>query len=127
MCRVFIDADPELFRSRSRSLRLHGVATSLRLENLFWHILEEIGARDRLSVPQLVTRLYDELADAGGDLTNFTSFLRVSCARYLALQGNGAIPNDLQVPIGSLDADHVLAHDRYRTPRRPPAPARNPS
>lgn len=119
MCRVFIDADPELFKSRSRSLRLHGVATSLRLENLFWQILGEIGERDGLSVPQLVTRLYDELASAGGDVTNFTSFLRVSCARYLALQGSGGIPDDPQVPIRSLDADHVLAHDRYRRPAVP--------
>lgn len=119
MCRVFIDADPELFKSRSRSLRLHGVATSLRLENLFWQILEEIGERDGMSVPQLITRLYDELASAGGDVTNFTSFLRVSCARYLALQGDGAIPGDPRVAIRSLDADQVLAQDRYQ---RRPAP-----
>jgi predicted DNA-binding ribbon-helix-helix protein len=61
MCQIFINADPELYATRSRSIRLHGVATSLRLENLFWQVLEEIGERDGLSVPQLVGRLYDEL------------------------------------------------------------------
>ncbi len=35
MCQIFISADPDLYATRSRSIRLHGVATSLRLENLF--------------------------------------------------------------------------------------------
>jgi predicted DNA-binding ribbon-helix-helix protein len=112
MCRIFISADPDLYRCRSRSLRLSGVATSIRLENLFWHVLEEIGARDGLSVAQLITRLYDELAESGGDCTNFSSFLRVSCGRYLALQLSGHIPTDPEVPIRSLDADWVLSGER---------------
>ena len=114
MCKIFISADPELYRCRSRSLRLSGVATSIRLENLFWQVLEEIGARDGLSVGQLITRLYDELAEAGGDCANFSSFLRVSCGRYLALQVCGRIPADTDVPIRSLDADWVLAGEKTR-------------
>jgi len=109
MCRIFINADPDLYRCRSRSMRLHGVATSIRLENHFWRILEEIGARDGMSVGQLVARLYDELALAGRDLSNFTSFLRVSCARYLSLQVAGGIPADCAIPIRSLNADQVLS------------------
>jgi len=116
MCKIFISAEPELYRCRSRSLRLSGVATSIRLENLFWQVLEEIGARDGLSVAQLITRLYDELRDAGGqganDSANFSSFLRVSCGRYLALQVAGRIPADTGVPIRSLDADWVLAGEQ---------------
>lgn len=111
MCKIFVGADPELYRSRSRSLRLHGVATSIRLENLFWHILEEIGARDGMSVGRLITRLYDELAEAGGDCANFTSFLRVSCGRYLALQVAGTIPADRNIPIRSLDPSLVLGYE----------------
>lgn len=114
MCKIFITADPQLYRCRSRSLRLSGVATSIRLENLFWQVLEEIGARDGLSVGQLITRLYDELAEAGGDCANFSSFLRVSCGRYLALQLSGRIPADTSVPIRSLDADWVLAGEKAR-------------
>ena len=34
MCRIFIGADPESYESRTRSVRLHGVVTSVRLENL---------------------------------------------------------------------------------------------
>lgn len=116
MCQIFIRADPELYRSRSRSLRLHGVATSIRLENLFWQVLEAIAARDGLTVPQLITRLYDELTETGGegapDHANFSSFLRVCCGRYLSLQLAGAIPTDPRIPIRSLDAERVLAVER---------------
>ncbi len=112
MCKIFISADPELYRCRSRSLRLSGVATSIRLENLFWQVLEEIGTRDGLSVAQLITRLYNELAEAGGDCTNFSSFLRVSCGRYMALQVSGRIPADIDIPIRSLDPDWVLAGEK---------------
>lgn len=112
MCKIFISADPELYRCRTRSLRLSGVATSIRLENLFWGVLEEIGARDGMSVPQLIARLHGELAASGGDRENFTSFLRVCCGRYLALQASGHIPADTSVPIRSLDADWVLSGER---------------
>lgn len=122
MCKIFISADPDLYRCRSRSLRLSGVVTSIRLENLFWQVLEEIGKRDGLSVAQLITRLYDELAEAGGrdgnDSANFSSFLRVSCGRYLALQLTGRIPADTDVPIRSLDADWVLAAENAPISRR---------
>lgn len=127
MCKIFISADPELYRCRSRSLRLSGVATSIRLENLFWQVLEEIGKRDGLSVAQLITRLYDELAEAGGDCANFSSFLRVCCGRYLALQVSGRIPADTGVAIGSLDTDWVLAGEVAARPAHHPAPLRHPA
>lgn len=46
MCRVFVDADPSLYACRVRSMRLHGVAASVRLENLFWNVLADIARRD---------------------------------------------------------------------------------
>lgn len=109
MCEVFISADPALYASRSRSLRLHGQVTSIRLENLFWQVLQEIAARDDLGLAQLCTRLYDELLQERGAVENFASFLRVCCGRYLALQLMGAIPQDSRVPIASLNARAVLA------------------
>ena len=102
MCQVFISADPALYTCRARSVRLHGVATSIRLENLFWQVLEEIAARDGYTVPQLCTKLYDELLAERGAVDNFSSFLRVCCTRYLALQLSGEIPQDMGIPIRSL-------------------------
>ncbi len=122
MCKIFISADPELYRCRSRSLRLSGVATSIRLENIFWQVLGEIGGRDGLSVAQLISRLYNELAESGGDCANFSSFLRVSCLRYLALQVSGRIPADTEVPIRSLDPDWVLAGEKISPPLRQRGP-----
>ncbi|MBI1622912.1 ribbon-helix-helix domain-containing protein [Comamonas suwonensis] len=104
MCQVFISADPQLWSHRARSIRLHGVATSIRLENLFWQVLEEIAARDGFSVPQLCTKLYDELIAERGAVDNFSSFLRVCCTRYLALQLSGDIPQDMGIPIRSLSS-----------------------
>ena len=102
MCQVFISADPQLWSHLARSIRLHGVATSIRLENLFWQVMEEIAARDGFSVPQLCTKLYDELIAERGAVDNFSSFLRVCCTRYLALQLSGEIPQDMGIPIRSL-------------------------
>ncbi|HVI50067.1 MAG TPA: ribbon-helix-helix domain-containing protein [Candidatus Sulfotelmatobacter sp.] len=113
MCEIFVGANPALYEVKARSLRLHGASTSIRLENLFWSILEEIGGRDGLSLNQLLTRLYDELTEVRGDVGNFASFLRVSCARYLALQVSGRIPEDRAMPLRGLDAAWVLSGDVF--------------
>lgn len=108
MCEVFVSANPESYESRTRSVRLHGVITSVRLENLHWEVLEEIAARDGMSVVQLIEKLHDELVQARGAVGNFASFLRVSALRYMALLAHQRIPADLAVPISSLDARTVL-------------------
>lgn len=108
MCEVFISADPHSYDSRTRSVRLHGVVTSIRLENLFWQVLDEISRRDGMGVVQLIEKLYDELVAARGEVGNFASFLRVSALRYEALLAQGRIPVDTAVAIRSLDARAVL-------------------
>ena len=108
MCEIFISADPASYESRTRSVRLHGVVTSIRLEHLYWEVLEEIARRDGMSVVHLIEKLYDELVAARGGVGNFASFLRVSALRYEALVARGRIPADTGVPIRSLDAKAVL-------------------
>jgi len=131
MCEIFISADPASYESRTRSVRLHGVVTSIRLEHLYWEVLEEIARRDGMSVVHLIEKLYDELVAARGGVGNFTSFLRVSALRYEALVARGRIPADVGVPIRSLDAKTVLRElpRGWTTPPEPapgadPAPAR---
>jgi predicted DNA-binding ribbon-helix-helix protein len=123
MCKIFIGADPALYETSTRSMRLHGVVTSIRLETIFWNVLGEIGRRDGMSLSQLITRLYDEIIESRGEVENFTSFLRVCCVRYLSLQVTGGIPTDVSVTIRSLDADDVLARERESCLRRSKAPA----
>jgi predicted DNA-binding ribbon-helix-helix protein len=108
MCQIFVRANPLSYEATTRSIRLHGVVTSVRLENLFWDTLEEIGTRDGMNVPQLLSKLYDELLAHRGDIPNFASFLRVCCQRYMALQVDGRIPRDIAIPISSLNSQSVL-------------------
>lgn len=114
MCQLFIKADPELWRSKLRSARLRGFSTSVRLETIYWRLLQEIAARDGLSVNEILARLYDELLETQGEVENFASFLRVCCARYLMLQRDGDIPADPAQPIAGLDAPAILAREKAR-------------
>ncbi|HKR45761.1 MAG TPA: ribbon-helix-helix domain-containing protein [Paraburkholderia sp.] len=87
MCGIYVNADPILYESRTRSLRIHGVITTVRLENLFWDVLQEIAARENMTTSQFAVKLYDELIALRGEPpTNFASFLRVCCLRYLSLK-----------------------------------------
>ena len=114
MCQLFIGADCDLWNSRSKSLRIDGVATSIRMENFFWSTLDEIAFRDDMSVNQLITKLYHEAIDAEHDLGNFTSFLRVCCTRYLALMAAGDVSDVLHEPLGAVDAPEILAREKSR-------------
>lgn len=84
MCELYVKADPILYESRSRSLRIRGVVTTLRLENQFWDVLREIAEVDGMTTNQLISKLYDEVMEYRGEVINFASFLRVSCIRYLS-------------------------------------------
>jgi predicted DNA-binding ribbon-helix-helix protein len=66
MCKIFVRADPTLYETTTRSMRLHGVVTSIRLENLVWRVLGEIGQRDGMGINRLITKLYDEVVEARG-------------------------------------------------------------
>jgi predicted DNA-binding ribbon-helix-helix protein len=84
MCEIYTKADPILYESRTRSLRMHAVLTTIRLENLFWDVLTEMAAREGLTTNQLLAKLHDEVDAWRGESVNFASFLRVCCLRYLS-------------------------------------------
>ena len=46
MCRIFAGQDPATYDSVTKSVRLSGHATSIRLEAQFWEILAEIAERE---------------------------------------------------------------------------------
>lgn len=100
MCHLYVGADPILYESRTRSLRIHGMATSIRLENLFWDTLSEIAALDGMTTNQLIIKLYDEVLELRGEVANLASFLRVSCMRYLAAR-QGMAHEETQPRLGN--------------------------
>ena len=79
MCKLFINADPELWVSRTHSLRIDGMVTSVRMENAFWQALADLAERDGMNLPQMITRLYHESIDAG--TTSVTSRPSFGCVR----------------------------------------------
>jgi len=114
MCQLFVNADPSLWETRLRSVRMHGFATSVRIEKIYWILLEEVARRDGLSIAEILARLYEELLEVHGSVENFASFLRVCCARYLMLQLAGEIPTDPGQPMAGLDARSILAREGER-------------
>ncbi|SMF53654.1 Predicted DNA-binding protein, contains Ribbon-helix-helix (RHH) domain [Azospirillum oryzae] len=90
MCQIFVNTDPILYEARSRSVRIHGMVTSIRLENLFWNVLAGIAAEQGTTTNRLIVTLYDEVVEVHGSVQNLASFLRVSCVRYLTLTPDAA-------------------------------------
>jgi predicted DNA-binding ribbon-helix-helix protein len=83
MCEFFVAADPILYEQRSRTVRIHGVLTSLRLENMMWDTLAEMAAEEGRTTNALISTFHDEVLAHRGEVPNFASFLRVTCMRYL--------------------------------------------
>ena len=83
MCEFFVKADPIQYEQRSRTVRIHGVLTSLRLENMVWDILAEMAEAEGKTTNALVSLFHDEILAHRGEVPNFASFLRVTCMRYL--------------------------------------------
>jgi predicted DNA-binding ribbon-helix-helix protein len=79
MCRLFASQSPDSYAYETRSIRLNGQSTSIRLEKLFWGILEQIAASEGMSVPRFISTLHNEVLLLQGEIPNFTSLLRCIC------------------------------------------------
>jgi predicted DNA-binding ribbon-helix-helix protein len=86
MCEYFVKADPIAYEQRTRTMRIHGVLTSLRLENMVWDILAEMAEAENCTTNHLIVTFHDEILAHRGEVPNFASFLRVSSMRYLRRQ-----------------------------------------
>jgi predicted DNA-binding ribbon-helix-helix protein len=79
MCHLFASQSPDVYAFETRSIRLNGQSTSIRLEKVFWEILEEIAAAEGLSPPRFISTLHREALLLWGEVPNFTSHLRCTC------------------------------------------------
>jgi len=83
MCEYFVKADPIQYEQRSRTIRIHGVLTSIRLENMAWDILAEMAEAEGCTTNSLIVQFHDEILAHRGEVPNFASFLRVTCMRFV--------------------------------------------
>jgi predicted DNA-binding ribbon-helix-helix protein len=83
MCEYFVKADPILYEQRTRTIRIHGVLTSIRLENMVWDTLAEMAEAERCTTNHLIVQFHDEILAHRGEVPNFASFLRVTGMRFL--------------------------------------------
>lgn len=83
MCDFFVKADPIQYEQRTRTVRIHGALTSIRLENMMWDTLAEMAAEEGHTTNALISLFHDEILAVRGEVPNFASFLRVTCIRYL--------------------------------------------
>lgn len=79
MCHFFASQAPESYAFETRSIRLNGQSTSLRLEKIFWNVLESLAAQEGFTVPKFVSTLHSEILIMRGEAPNFTSHLRCVC------------------------------------------------
>ena len=83
MCRMFAGQDPNNYAYETRSVRLMGHTTSVRLEAKFWVTVEEIAAAQDMPLARFLSKLYEEALEMHGEVSNFASLLRCCCLNYL--------------------------------------------
>lgn len=67
----------------SRSVRLNGFATCLRLEAVYWRILERIAEANHCSVSAVLSYVDREVHLRHGGVRNFSGLVRVICVNWL--------------------------------------------
>jgi len=82
MCHLFAHQPQRDYESQTRSLRIGGHSTSIRLEMAFWDTLEEIAGKEGMSLGKFLTTLHSEVLEHHGEVRNFASLLRCSCLIY---------------------------------------------
>ena len=83
MCQIFAGQDPATYDCETRSLRLNGQSTSIRLETSFWEMLDQIAEAEGFSTPGFISKLHGEVLEMHGEARNFTSLLRCACLQFL--------------------------------------------
>ena len=69
------------FVPERRGFRIHGHSTTIRLERVFWTVLQDMSERMDISLPQLIARIHDQCLVANDK--NISSCLRVICMKYM--------------------------------------------
>lgn len=77
------DFNMNLAQPHSKSVRLNGLATCLRLENVYWNILSAIASSNNCSVNAVLSYIDREVHLRYGGVKNFSGLIRVVCVAHL--------------------------------------------
>jgi predicted DNA-binding ribbon-helix-helix protein len=83
MCKLLSELDLKSCAFQIRSVRLGAHVTSIRLEAMFWNILEKLAAEEGATLDRFLTKLHDETLRFHGEANDFTSLLRCACLVYV--------------------------------------------
>ncbi|WP_295477012.1 ribbon-helix-helix domain-containing protein [uncultured Pseudomonas sp.] len=72
-----------LAQPHSKSVRLNGLATCLRLENIYWNILSAIAHSKNCSINAVLSNIDREVHLRYGGVKNFSGLIRVVCVAHL--------------------------------------------
>lgn len=92
MCQIFAHQPQRNYESQTRSIRIGGHATSVRLEMAFWDTLDEITGKEGISLGKFLTQIHDEVLDHHGEVNNFASLLRCCCLIYTSRSAVNPVP-----------------------------------
>ncbi|MFP4126363.1 MAG: ribbon-helix-helix domain-containing protein [Alphaproteobacteria bacterium] len=73
MRNIDANTDPADDPCVGRSIRLHAMLPSIRLERRFWAILERMARAEGMSVPQFGAVLRDEVLERRGEIADAAS------------------------------------------------------
>ena len=84
--------DINLSVPRMRSLRVNGMSTCFRLEEIYWRLLDEMAARGGVSVSTLVSSWARYVDLRYGGVPNLSSFIRICCLVHLCEHESDSLP-----------------------------------
>lgn len=99
MCQIYAGQDPRLCAATTRRMRINRQSTSIRLENVFWDILDDLAKSEGLSTSAFVSKLQGEVVELHGEPVNFSSLLRCTCLVYLDRKQALSTPTQAREPV----------------------------
>lgn len=107
MCKLFAGQNPKNYSYVSKSVRLEGQVTSIRLEGLYWSILDDLAASEGTTVPAFLTKLHREVIALNDAPQNFTSLLRSACLIYMDNRLATRLESPIETSINKMDFQKI--------------------
>ncbi|ACB96948.1 ribbon-helix-helix domain-containing protein [Beijerinckia indica] len=123
MCKISQELEAASYICQTRSIRLGGHVTSIRLETLFWRILEEIAALEGTSLGRFLTKLHDDSLEFRDGIGNFTAYLRCACIYHVATRRERAHQESHKEPVPETTLMPLAARGNARIKTFEPYPA----